>query len=273
MELLTMRRSSAGRLLDKPRKVIGLPVSRIKTNPYQPRRTFESEALEELSQSIRNYGVMQPITVRKLGGNFYELIAGERRLRASRMAGLAEILAIVVDIDNDSAAVLALLENLQREDLNFMEEAQGYARLIHLHNFTQEELAEKLGKKQSTVANKLRLLKLPDEVKRALLQDGLTERHARALLKCKTEEQMLRILQVVTEKRLNVKETEEYIAQQLTQPEETVRKKRVLKCKDIRVFSNTIKQAVDMMISNGIKAKTSSKDCGDHLEYTIIIPK
>lgn len=274
MELLTMfRGSSAPNGIDMQRKVVSLPISHIKANPYQPRRTFESIPLEELSQSIRSYGVMQPITVRKLGNSFYELVAGERRLRASKMAGLTSIPAIVVEIDNDSSAILALLENLQRENLNYIEEAEGYARLIHMHQFTQEELASKLGKKQSTVANKLRLLRLPHDVREALLANGLTERHARALLKLETGQDMLEVLEAVVTRSLNVKETEALVTQRLSHDEMPKKKRRVGKLKDIRIFTNTIRQAVEMMVESGIKAKSSSRDCGDHLEYTIIIPK
>ncbi len=263
-------------VLDRTTKIVSLPIGCIKSNPNQPRRTFTDSALAELSQSILNFGVMQPITVRKVGPNFFELIAGERRLRASKMAGLTHIPAIVVDVDNENSAMLALLENLQREDLNYMEEADGYARLIGTHHMTQEELADKLGKKQSTIANKLRLLKLSPIVRDALLSTGLSERHARALLRLENEVQTLEVLHAVVEKHLNVKETEAYIDQYLQKgatEKEGTKKKRVYQCKDIRIFTNTIKQAVDMMLSAGIQAKASSKDCGDHLEYTIIIPK
>jgi ParB family chromosome partitioning protein len=159
-----------------------IPIDSIKPNPYQPRKDFNKKALEELSQSIKTYGVIQPISVRKLQDNSYELVAGERRLRASELANLKEIPAIIVDYRDKESAMIALIENLQREDLNFIEEAEGYRNLIEDHGFTQQELAEKIGKSQSTIANKLRLLKLPDDIKRDLIEHNLTERHGRALL-------------------------------------------------------------------------------------------
>ena len=160
-----------------------IPVSMIKPNPYQPRKDFNKKSLEELSQSIRSFGVLQPISVREIKAGSYELIAGERRLRATEMAEINDIPAIVVEFKDKEAAFLALIENLQRDDLNFMEEAEGYSNLIEDHGFTQQEIASKMGKSQSTIANKLRLLKLPEDIKKILLENDFTERHGRALLK------------------------------------------------------------------------------------------
>ena len=169
------------------KKVMEIPIDSIVPNPYQPRRVFSQSALEELSESIKVYGILQPITVRNKGNEEYELVAGERRLRASKLAGLATIPAIINNMSDESSAVLALLENLQREDLNFIEEAMGYENLIKEHSFTQQQLAGKLGKNQSTIANKLRILRLPTDIKIKLVENGLTERHARALLKLPEE--------------------------------------------------------------------------------------
>ncbi|EPZ53388.1 parB/RepB/Spo0J family partition domain protein [[Clostridium] sordellii ATCC 9714] len=164
------------------KRVMEIPISNIVPNPYQPRRVFSQSALEELSESIKVYGILQPITVRSKSNDEYELVAGERRLRASKLAGLETIPAIINNMSDESSAVLALLENLQREDLNFIEEAMGYENLIKEHSFTQQQLAEKLGKNQSTIANKIRILRLPTDIKIKLVENGLTERHARALL-------------------------------------------------------------------------------------------
>lgn len=187
-----------------------IPVDKIIPNPYQPRKVFSTNALEELSKSIKEYGVLQPITVRQRE-NVYELVAGERRLRAAKLAELKTIPAIINNMSDQYSAVLALLENLQREDLNFIEESLGYENLIKQHNFTQQQLAEKLGKNQSTIANKLRILKLPDTVKQYLVENNLTERHARALLKLPNEELMMEIVKKVVKQELTVKKTEKLI--------------------------------------------------------------
>ena len=183
----------------------------IRPNPYQPRKQFNKQALDELCESIKQYGVLQPINVRQITATSYELVAGERRLRAAKMAGLTEIPAIVINVDDNNSAVMALIENLQREDLNYMEEAEGYNNLITEHGFTQEELAQKIGKSQSTIANKIRLLKLPPLVKKILFDNNLTERHARALLKLHDEQLQLKVLKIVCERGLNVKKTEELV--------------------------------------------------------------
>jgi ParB family chromosome partitioning protein len=193
------------------KKITYIPIENIRPNPYQPRRNFEHGALEELCKSIKEYGVIQPINVRKTKTNHFELVSGERRLRASILAGLKEIPAIVIDVNENDLAIMALIENLQREDLGYMEEAEGYSNLIKDHGLTQEELAQKIGKSQSTIANKIRLLKLPPMVKKMLSDHQLTERHARALLKLHDEQLQLRVLKKVCEKGLNVKKTEELV--------------------------------------------------------------
>ena len=180
------------------KKVMEIPIEKIVPNPYQPRRVFSQAALEELSNSIKSYGILQPITVRDINGN-YELVAGERRFRAAKLANLEFVPAIINNMTDESSAVLALLENLQREDLNFIEEAMGYENLIKEHSFTQQQLAEKLGKNQSTIANKLRILRLPMEIKIKLVENDLTERHARALLKLPNEELIKETLDAAVE--------------------------------------------------------------------------
>ena len=182
-----------------------IPIKSIKPNPYQPRKDFNRRALEELSQSIKTYGLIQPISVRKLCNESYELIAGERRLRASEIAELDEIPAIIVDYKDKDSAMVALIENLQRENLSYIEEAEGYYNLINDHGFTQQELAEKLGKSQSTIANKLRILKLPEDVKKTLVENQLSERHARALLKLPDDELKRKALEKIINNDFTVK--------------------------------------------------------------------
>jgi len=255
-------------------EVINIPINMIKQNSYQPRKYFDQESLMELAESIKEYGVLQPISVRKNGTDFYELIAGERRLRASQLAGLDDIPAIIVDISDAQSALMALIENLQREDLNFFEEAEGYYSLIKDHGLTQEELASKLGKKQSTIANKLRILKLPDEVKKIVKENGLTERHARALLKLPDEKFQIKVLNEVVRRNLNVKATEDLIERELFKIDaEDKQKNKKVKYKwtiNPRVITNTLKQIMD---KNGINAEYSHREKEDYLEIIVKIPK
>jgi len=259
------------------KKITYIPIDNIRPNPYQPRRNFEQTALEELCNSIKEYGVIQPINVRKVSANCYELVSGERRLRASIMAGLKEIPAIIIDVNEDDLAIMALIENLQREDLGYMEEAEGYRNLIKEHGLTQEELAQKIGKSQSTIANKIRLLRLPPMVKKILADHKLTERHARALLKLPDEQLQLKVLQKVIEKDLNVKKTEELVQKVLDKyanPKAQENGKRLTRSiKDIRIFVNTIKQAIEMMKKSGVNAKAAQIDRGEFVEFIVRIPK
>ena len=255
--------------------VIQIPIEEIVPNPYQPRKVFSEKSLEELKNSIESYGVLQPITVRKKNEKF-ELVAGERRLRAAKLANLKTIPAIVHEVSDETSAVLALLENLQREDLNFIEESLGYENLIKEHNFTQQQLAEKLGKNQSTIANKLRILKLPDTVKQYLIENGLTERHARALLKLPNEELMMDIVQKVVKLELTVKKTEKLINDTIEslKAEEEPEKKQNIKCSmSMKLYVNTLKQAYDAIINTGVDAKYNEIDKGDYLEVVVKIPK
>lgn len=246
----------------------------ISPNIYQPRKFFNEEAIDELAQSIKVYGIIQPLTVRKIGADRYELVAGERRLRASKKIGLSEVPVILVDITDKDSAAIALLENLQREDLNFMEEAEAYHNLIKDHNYTQEQLAETIGKKQSTIANKIRLLKLDPEVRVVLLENKLTERHARALLKLPSSELQKKILKDIISKGLNVKKTEELIEKELlklTQQEVAADgKKKIKGVFSPKVYINTVRQVFDKY---GIDAQYASKDMEDCIEITVKIPK
>ncbi|NLY77118.1 MAG: nucleoid occlusion protein [Tissierellia bacterium] len=254
-----------------------IPIESIKPNPYQPRKDFNQKSLEELSQSIKTYGVIQPISVRKLQNDSYELVAGERRLRASELANLKEIPAIIVDYRDKESAMIALIENLQREDLNFIEEAEGYKNLIVDHGFTQQELAEKIGKSQSTIANKLRLLKLSDDLKKDLLENNLTERHGRALLKLPDYDLQRKVLDRIISNELNVSRTEKLVNDILD--DLTSEKGKENKGKNIkgfisrRIYINTIKNAFKAIKESGIDAKYIEKDKGDYLEVTIKIPK
>ncbi|MBU3210224.1 nucleoid occlusion protein [Clostridium algidicarnis] len=243
-------------------------------NLYQPRKYFDEDAITELAESIESYGIIQPLSVRKMREGRYELVAGERRLRAAKKLGLPKVPVIIVDISDRDSAAIALLENLQREDLNYMEESEAYFNLIKEHGYTQEQLASVIGKKQSTIANKLRLLKLSQNVRQIVLDNKLTERHARALLKLPTEKLQQKILNIVIKKSLNVKDTEELINRELIKiSSDTVSKDGKKRIKGIfspKVYINTIKQVFDKY---GISAKYDSKDFDEFIEVTIKIPK
>lgn len=241
-------------------------------NIYQPRQYFDESAIEELAQSIKAYGIIQPLTVRKMSDDRYELVAGERRLRAAKKAGLDIVPVIVIDITDKDSAAIALLENLQREDLNFLEEAEAYYNLIQDHSYTQEQLAEGIGKKQSTIANKLRLLKLDSSLRKIILENKLTERHARALLKLTSISDQKKVLNTVVKKALNVKATEELIEKiilkgNVIKPDA---KKKIKGVFSSKVYINTIKQVFDKF---GINAEYKSKDMDEYIEVVVKIPK
>lgn len=252
------------------KQIMNVKIDSIFPNAYQPRKFFNEEALNELSQSIIEHGIIQPITVRRMGDKF-ELVAGERRWRAARMAELEFVPCNVIDITDTESAELALLENLQREDLNFMEEAEAYYNLINDHKFTQEELAKRMGKKQSTIANKLRLLKLSDKVRILCLENNLTERHARALLSLPNEELQLKVVKKVIANSLNVKKTEELINTELLKLAGEQMKKR--KGKGVlpgKLYVNTIKQVLNKF---NIPAEYKLQDKEECIEITVSIPK
>lgn len=255
-----------------------IPVGEIKPNPYQPRRTFDRKSLEDLSRSIKNFGILQPISVRKISEDNYELIAGERRLRASELARLKDIPAVIIDVSDKDSAMLALLENLQREDLNFIEESEGYYNLLQDHCFTQRELAEQLGKSQSTIANKLRILKLSDYIKEELISNSLTERHARALLKLKDEAVRLSVLADIIKNDYTVKKTEEVIdgiiKEMLKKKElEHKSKQKIKNSINFKIYLNTLKNAYTAIKDNGVEAFYKEKDEGQFIEVTVRIPK
>lgn len=280
MEILTALKQKAQRPTTHRRintgtgTVVQLPIKAIKPNPNQPRKYFSSDDLKELSESIRLYGVIQPITVRRLGGDQYELVSGERRLRAAILAGLLRIPSIVVGMSDIDSALVALIENVQRCDLGFLEEAEAYNKLLNDFGYTQEQLAIKLGKNQSTIANKVRLLKLPNVIREILIENNLTERHARALLRLDSTERQIKALHNIVNKSLNVKQTDELVDKMLSS--DNPRKKLTVfsqPTQDVRVFSNTIKKAVSVMKSNGIHSVSDELEFDDRYEYHIKIYK
>lgn len=254
------------------KEIVYLDVEKVIPNPNQPRKAFVEDNITELSNSIKENGVLQPISVRFNNGK-YELIAGERRLRACKTAGFNYIPALIANITDKQSTILAMIENIQREDLNYLEEAEGVQILLNEYSMTQEELAEKLGKTQSTIANKLRILKLPKNIRYILINNKLTERHARALLKLKNEEDMLEVIKKVIKDDLNVRKTESLIDKYLEKKEEdktqkgNMRIKRIIK--DIRVFTNSVVNAVEIMNESGVPTDFRMKEVDGG--YQIII--
>lgn len=246
---------------------------RIVPNPCQPRTRFDQEELAGLAESIFKNGILQPITVRRREDGRFEIIAGERRYRASCMAGLTEIPCIEVHADEQRSAVLALLENLQRSDLSFFEEAEGIARLIHEWGITQEEAASRLGKAQSTLANKLRLLKLSREERIRITQHGLSERHARALLRLEDEEKRGAALDIIIQRSLNVAQTEHFIQELISPATRRHEQKITPLIRDVRLFLNTVNRALHTMRSSGIAAESLKTEGPEYIEYLIRIPK
>lgn len=254
-------------------KFTEIPTEMISPNPHQPRKTFSSDSIAELSDSIKQYGLIQPITVRKGSVSKYELIAGERRLRACKLAGIRYIPAIVIEATNYESAAIAMIENLQRENLDFFDEAEGYSNLICDFNITQEELAAKIGKTQATIANKIRILRLSPQTKKLIKDNGLTERHARAMLRLPDDEIRLKALKHIIERKMNVTQTEEYIEYLLLPKKSKSPGKTVRVFKDIRIFANTIKQAIDIMNKSGVRAYSEKDENDEYIEYRVRIPK
>ena len=254
--------------------IIWIPLSEIRPSPVQPRKQFDQAALEELSLSIKNYGILNPLTVRFRNGA-YELVAGERRLRAAKLAGLKEAPCILIDVSMEDASLIALVENLQRRDLDFIEEAQGLSRLIRMFGLSQEEAARRIGKSQSAVANKLRLLKLPPDVLEKLRLYELTERHGRALLRLNDASVQRMAVEHIHENRLTVAAAEEYIEALMTRPEEEEKaeSRRTLVLKDVRIFLNSLRHSLELMKQGGIAAGVERQETEDSLILTISIPK
>lgn len=256
-------------------EVVQLPINVISPNRFQPRSIFKEDKIKELAQTIHTHGMIQPIVVRKNEDETYEIIAGERRWRAVQSLGWETISAIIRNMNDTETASVALIENLQREELTVIEEATAYAQLLELHALTQEALAQRLGKSQSTIANKLRLLKLPNDVQQALLDKLITERHARALIVLKDETLQIEMLKNIEEHHLNVKQTEDQIEKMMSAQDKKEVKRPKLKGvnKDIRIAMNTIRQSLHMVSDTGINVETEEEDLDDYYQFTIKIPK
>ena len=255
------------------RKILNLPIDKLRPNPHQPRKTFTREELNGLAQSILANGLLQPVSVRRAPGGYYEIIAGERRWRACIQAGMKQIPCLVQECTDAESAVLAILENLQRQDLQVFEEAEGIRRLMEDWGVTQEQAARRLGKSQSAIANKLRLLRLTPEERSIIIENAMTERHARALIRVPEDSERKRLLSIAAEKGLNVRQTEEMVQSYLEGHQEKKRPNRTFIAKDIRIFVNTIEHAVATMKSAGILAQTERREEGDYFEYIVRIPK
>ncbi len=268
MALYSSMPAEAGRLMT-------VPVDQIIANPFQPRKIFSDDSLQELAASIDAYGVLQPLLVAPLEGEQFLLIAGERRLRAAKLAGLAVVPVLAGTFTSQEVAEVALIENLQREDLHFLEEAEGYELLLQEFSLTQEQMAVRVGKKQSTIANKLRLLKLSPMIRQAVREHALTERHARALLAVDGEAAQLEVLQAVVENGLNVRQTESLIdslAARVATEQIQNGKKRIKVIRDVRIFLNTIKKVVGDLKGTGVKVKVKQDVDGDDIVLTMRVP-
>ncbi|MCU9593865.1 nucleoid occlusion protein [Caldibacillus thermolactis] len=257
---------------DIKEKVRKLPLEKIIPNRFQPRTIFDEEKIEELAKTIHTHGMIQPIVVRSIENDHYEIIAGERRYRAVKKLGWDTIPAILKDFNDKETASVALIENLQREELSPIEEAMAYNQLLEIHGLTQEALAQRLGKSQSTIANKLRLLKLPKEVHDALLTKEVTERHARALIPLKDAEKQVKLLNEIIEKHLNVKQTEARV-ERLLSSSKPKKRKRISFSKDVRIAVNTIRKSLEMVQESGINADAAEEELDDYYQITIRIPK
>lgn len=255
--------------------VVQLTVNQIVPNAFQPRTQFDDEKIKELAQTLQTHGMIQPIVVRQKDEEEFEVIAGERRLRAAKLLGWETISAIIRNMSDTETASVALIENIQREELSVIEEAKAYAQLIKMHSLTQEALAQRLGKSQSTVANRLRLLSLPEEIQLALIEKKMTERHARALMKLKDEEHQLKFFREIVDKQLNVRETEELINDFLNKDakKKKVRPKSKFISKDIRIATNTIRRSLKMISDTGINVESQEEELDDYYQITIRVKK
>lgn len=245
----------------------------ISPNPDQPRRYFDPDGLYELAESIRVHGILQPLSVRRKGGGRYELIAGERRLRAAMICGLEQVPCLVLEVSRESSCLLSLIENLQRRDLDFWEEAKALERLTTVYGLSQEEAAAKVGKSQSAVANKLRLLRLPQEVLALLRKHGFTERHARALLRLPTPEAQAAGADLLVKEGWTVARTEKYVEEVLRNQNKGKKTRPPLLIRDVRFFLNSLDHSLAVMRSAGVAAQCQRKEEGEDLLLTIRIPK
>mgnify|MGYP006421418855 CR=1 FL=1 len=258
--------------MEKINDVVFLDVKRVIKNPNQPRKNFNKEKIKELAESIKSVGVIQPISVRKVKDK-YELIAGERRLRATKYAGIKKIPSVVIEASNNQSAVLALVENIQRKDLNFIEQASAFRTLVCEHNISQKEIAKRVGKSQSTISNKLRILNHNNEVLKMIKENDLTERHARALLKIKDEDLKIKILKKIINNDLTVKKTDRLIKNILEDKKKSNLKKNTTYKMSNTIYVNTVKKAYNEIVDTGVKADFDKKEFDDHIELKIKIFK
>ena len=276
-----LRRKAEEKLILEGSNVISVDISAIKANRSQPRVHFESNATIRLADSIRRYGILQPLSVRLVESDEenrqkFELIAGERRLRAAKIIGLKSVPCILISADDKKSAELALIENLLREDLNIFETARAIKKLIDNFKLTQEEVAKKLSMSQSAVANKLRLLRYTEEEERLILENHLTERHARAILKMPTAEARIKVIHMVIRAHMNVSSTEAYIDklldEEVSEETEVVSNKKIPIIKDIRLFFNSLDRAVEIVRSAGVDIKSVKKEDDKGITIEINIP-
>ena len=253
----------------KPGKIVLLPVEQIEPSPFQARTAFDETEIAALAVSILQNGLLQPISVRKTGYHKYQLVAGERRLRACRLAKLERIPAIIQDFDDSETAALGLLENLQRAQLDAFDAARGIREVIRLWNCTQAEAARRLGLSQPALANKLRLLQLTQDQRQFVLDNGLTERHARAVLRL-PENRRSEALITIAKRKMNARATDLYIEQLLN--EAAPGRHRISMVKDVRIFVNTIDHAIRLMTDNGVPATAHREERDGYIEYTVRIP-
>lgn len=252
-------------------EIYNVPQAMIVPNPNQPRKRFDYDELENLAQSIRENGILQPITVRKREDKKYELVSGERRLRAARLVGMVKIPSIVINIDDKNSAMFSIIENLQRQSLNFFEEAEAIEKLVGEYAMSREEVAQKLGLAPSTVSNKLRILRLPEEMRFELARSGLTESHARALLMLEDDNQRARALSIIVDRHLNVAESERMINQMINRNNRSRNPLRGIR--DVRLFINTLNHAVDTIRRAGVEADAARSETEEYIEYVVRIPK
>lgn len=252
-------------------EIYNIPQAMIVPNPNQPRKRFDYNELENLAQSIRENGILQPITVRKREDKKYELVSGERRLRAARLVGMVKIPSIVINIDDKNSAMFSIIENLQRQSLNFFEEAEAIEKLVGEYAMSREEVAQKLGLAPSTVSNKLRILRLPEEMRFELARAGLTESHARALLMLEDDNQRARALSIIVDRHLNVAESERMINQMINRNNRSRNPLRGIR--DVRLFINTLNHAVDTIRRAGVEADAARSETEEYIEYVVRIPK
>ena len=252
--------------------IVLVPVNFIVPNPDQPRKIFNQYELESLAASIKNNGIIQPLVIRRISDDNYELISGERRLRAAKLVGLENVPCIVMSVSDEQSALYAIIENIQRDNLNFFEEAEAIEKLSVIYKLSYSDISKKLGKSQSSLSNKMRLLKLSPEIRTVIIENSLTERHARALLRLENDVDRLKALLHIIEKKLNVSDTDKYIESYLS-PKIIKSEPKIKKLKDIKIFINTINHAVDTMRKAGIKAVSTEHETVEYYEYVVRIPK